>query len=174
MQWLFYAAVIGFGLYWAWRHRVQLMAAMRNLLAGLSSFWDSLFGRRKQMKESVADAAARKIVRPFAVFADPFAIDMTARLTAEQLVRYSFDALEAWARENGCARELDQTPHEFARIVGSHAAPLRQPAVQLANLYCEAVYAPGRMRLSSAQPLQELWQAMQANANEPVGQSSDV
>jgi len=70
--------------------------------------------------------------------------------------------MEAWARENGCPRDPEQTPHEFARNAGRREASLRQPAMRLAELYCEAAYAPGRLRISSALPLEELWQNLRA------------
>ena len=39
-------------------------------------------------------------------------------MTPEELVAYSFDALEVWAAERGMARLPDVTPLEFARSLG--------------------------------------------------------
>ena len=68
---------------------------------------------------------------------------MAKQLSADQLVRYLFAALEAWARENGCPREPKETPHEFARAVAGRERALLPGATCLADLYCEAAYAPG-------------------------------
>ena len=166
IQYLFYAAVLGFGLYYAWRHRTKLLAALQHLLAGLSDFWNSLFGRKPTKAKASEKGTETLPPRPFTAFDDPFASGKAAHLSAEQLVRYSFAALEAWARENTCERPPDQTPHEFARNIGSRYASLRQPTVHLANLYCEAAYAPGRLRLSTTQPLEELWQILRGAGQE--------
>jgi hypothetical protein len=160
LQYLFYAAVIGFGLYWAWRHYEKLQAAFAKLLAGLNTFWDSLFGRRRQAKIAESDALVKAIARPFAAYSDPFASGAADKLSPEQLVRYTFAALEAWARENATPREPDQTPHEFANDLGNREPLLRQSALTLANLFCEAAYAPGRLRSLHKQPLVELWRVM--------------
>ena len=71
----------------------------------------------------------------FADFADPFATGTASRYSAAQLVQYSFEALEAWAREHGCPRQPDQTAYEFAQHLAAHRQNLEQGARQLAALY---------------------------------------
>jgi hypothetical protein len=118
----------------------------------------------------VADAAAEAKngaprQRRFADFADPFASGVANQLSAGQLVRYLFAALEAWARENGCPREPEQTPHEFARAVARHERSLLSGATSLADLYCEAAYAPGQLRIDDMQPLKDLWRGLRAQTD---------
>ena len=54
-------------------------------------------------------------VKSFLDYSDPFASGLAGRMTMQELVRYSFEGLEAWARDNGCPRGEDETPLEFAR-----------------------------------------------------------
>jgi len=163
LQFLFYAVVVGLAVFWAWRRRAELLAAIRGLFSDLRSFWERLFhSRRRTAAVAVEGAAGPAPPRPFADFADPFATGMAARLSADELVQYTFQAMEAWARENGCPRDPEQTPHEFARRAGRRERSLRDLAIRLAELYCEAAYAPGRLRISSTQPLEELWQNLRA------------
>jgi hypothetical protein len=172
LQVLFYAVVIGLSIYWAWRRRAEILAALRGLLSDLRSFWERLLRRRSKTAQAAAEARVGPAPpRPFTDFADPFATGMAARLSADQLVQYTFEATEAWARENGCPRDLGQTPHEFARKVGRRDESLRQPALRLAELYCEAAYAPGRLHVSSTRPLEELWQTLRA---QPIASGQEI
>jgi hypothetical protein len=142
---------------------------VRDLLAGFRSFWDRLFGGRKLAEAAEAERGPPR-PRQLADFADPFATGMAGRLSSDQLVRYLFEAVEAWARENSCPREPEQTPHEFARSIGRRNPALGQLASCLADLYCEAAYAPGRLAITNLQPLQELWRELRSPpiaANEP-------
>jgi hypothetical protein len=84
------------------------------------------------------------------------------------LVQYTFEALEAWARDNGQPRPPEQTPHEFARSVGSSLSSLADDARHLADLYCQVAYAPGSLPAASATRLSHLWQEMRAAVNRPV------
>jgi hypothetical protein len=172
LQLLFYAVVVVLGIYWAWRRRKELVAALRGLLSNLRSFWGRLWrGRGKTALATAETSGGPTPLRPFAAFADPFVSGTAARLSADQLVQYTFEALEAWARENGCPRNPEQTPHEFARKAGRREESLRQPAICLAELYCEAAYAPGRLQIASTQPLKELWQNLRA---QPVASSEEI
>ena len=69
------------------------------------------------MDEATATVTPR---RRFADFSDPFAAGQAAGWPPEELVRYSFAALEAWAAEHGHPRQAEQTPHEFARSIASN------------------------------------------------------
>jgi hypothetical protein len=168
VQIVFYIIVAGLAAFWAWRHRAAIVAAFRDVVAGIRSLWERLFGR----KGTATDAAAkgehkRPKPRRFADFADPFATGMAAQLTSDQLVRYLFQALEAWAAEEGCPRASEQTPHEFAGSVARSKRSLRHLAAGLADLYCEAAYAPGRLSISNMEPLQDLWRALHARPAAP-------
>ena len=75
-------------------------------------------------------------------------------------MRYSFEAFEAWAHDQGFPRETDQTAYEFARQVGGKVNDIAKPARTLAELYSRAAYAPGTLPKASAEQLQELWEVM--------------
>ena len=99
----------------------------------------------------------RVSLRQFADFTDPFASGMAATWPPEELVRYTFAALEAWARDHGCPRQPEQTPHEFARCLASNLSPLADEARRLADLYCQVAYAPGTLPAASIVGLPQLW-----------------
>jgi hypothetical protein len=78
------------------------------------------------------------------------------------LVDYSFQALEAWGREHGCARDSEQTPHEYAGRLFAQQALVGREAATLAELYGFAAYSVEGDSLSreSLDRLRELWRVM--------------
>ena len=96
---------------------------------------------------------------------DPFATGTAASYTPQQLVAYAFEAVEAWAREHGCERGAEQTPHEFASHVAARAALVGAEARTLADLYCAEAYSKESLSRTSVQGLARLWQVLRANAS---------
>jgi len=172
IYYLAFAALVG---YLVWRYRRAVWAALRDFLEALRSFWEHLFGVRHETSETPASAAepARPLPR-FADFPDPFASGAARRMKPDELIVYSFQALEAWAREQGCGRLPDQTPHELAeQIAAAHPAPGAE-AAGLANQYCCVAYAPALAVRPDLAQLQRLWRVLQEaqRAPEPVAASS--
>ena len=87
-------------------------------------------------------------------------------MTTEELVRYSFEALQAWAFEFGLPRQTQQTPIEFARMVGQSFPEISSDALQVARLYSMIAYAGSRSTPDSAEILERLWRAVLVVAND--------
>jgi hypothetical protein len=158
---LFYLALAVLILYGLWRYWPTVLAAIRDFFQGLAEFWRSLFGgKRETTAETAAELAAAAPTLPrFVDFVDPFLSGRAGRYTPAQLVTYTFQAMEAWAREHGCPRQPEETPHEFARNVGQHSEPLADNAPRLAELYCQIAYASGRLPASTMEQLRHVWQS---------------
>jgi hypothetical protein len=167
LKWLFYVVLIALGVYALWRARAEVGGAFRQLLAAWREFWAWLFGRPSAAGQTAAAAEAQRPASPsrrLADFVDPFAAGTTDRFSPDELVRYSFEALEAWGRESGSPRQPDQTAHEFAQRVGDLAEPLARDARMLADLYCRVAYAPGTLPRTSLRPLQAFWRNLRIEA----------
>jgi hypothetical protein len=163
LKWLFYLALIVAVAYGAWKSRAALAQAWRDFLEFLRTFWENLFGaKRGPMKAGPGETAseAKAAPRPFAEFADPFAAGWAERWPPDELVRYTFAALEAWAREHGCPRGPEQTPHEFADNVGDRSNRLKSHCRKMADLYSRAAYASGTLPATSTASLREFWQQL--------------
>ena len=92
-------------------------------------------------------------------FQDPFATGTVDRFSPQQLVHYSFEALQAWAYERGCTHSDEQTPLEFATQVASTSKQIGKPAKTLASLYNQAAYAPGSLSHEAVEHVRLLWKA---------------
>jgi hypothetical protein len=131
----------------------KLLDALRNLFSGLFGGW----GGAADEKE---EAAEERVVppRPFASFSNPFT-DGTARgRSPRELVRYTFAAFEAWARDRGLGRAADETPLEFARRVGDEVPELEDDARHLANLFAQAAYSAEELPVAASSGLRQTWE----------------
>lgn len=134
----------------------------RQLLEALQRLWQSLFGWWPTATLRTGPEAPEEMrppPAPFRVFTNPFAAG-AERWTPEQLVRYSFEALEAWANERGLGRQVNETPMEFGRRVCAEAVDLEAMPEQLTGLYARAAYAPGRLPREAVQVVREFWQRL--------------
>jgi hypothetical protein len=165
IKWAIYALFALAVLYSLWRYWPEVVAAIRGILRELRDWWQTLWGGKRAAR-GAADAVLEIAIppSPFASYADPFATGTAARYSPEELVRYSFEAFEAWSREHGCDREPDQTPHELARDVAKLNSFIAADARHLAELYARAAYARGELPSNTHEQLQALWAKMSSNA----------
>jgi len=161
LKWLYNLIFIAIAGYLIWRNRERVLEALRNFWDAIREFWDRWFGvRRAEPAGEEAAALAVAPPRPFADFPAPFAPGDALRWPPRDLVAYSFQALEAWGREHGCARGQEQTPHEFAGSLAACEALVGREAGHLADLYCCAAYSSGGLPRARVGRLQQLWQVM--------------
>jgi hypothetical protein len=160
LKWAFYAAFAFAVCYFVWRYWADILAAFRD-------FWAGLWGRKKNVPGGGDESVVIQVPpAPFNTFADPFATGVAGRYPLEELVRYSFEAFEAWSREHGCERKADQTPHELARDVAMLNAPMAADARNLAELYSRAAFAQGELPDTAREQLAHAWQTMRGLTRE--------
>jgi hypothetical protein len=143
----------------------------KNLLASIDDWLKGLFGRREKAASERVVASAAQPVRshvPFAAFSNPFLDGTGAGRSPEELVRYSFEAFEAWARDRDLARLDHETPLEFAARVGDEFAWLRPDSRKLALLVARMVYATGNLPTDSRETLDAFWDRITSGADETV------
>ncbi len=158
-KWLVYAILIAIALYVAWRNRVAVM----NFLQNLWNEFLSLFGRKPveaaAEEEESAEPAVPRV--PFASFRNPFATGAFRKHSPAELVRYSFEALQAWAFEHGVGRSPDQTPIEFGQQLRLQKVPCGAEANELGQLYAQVAYAGYRPDDQALPVLERLWRKLQ-------------
>jgi hypothetical protein len=169
LKWLFYAGLLIAGLVFAWIYREELLAAWQKLLAELRELWERWFGKQPATADAAETAASEvRPPRPFNDFADPFLTGEAARMPWPRLVRYSFEALEAWAREQDTPRPSGQTAHEFAQSITLAEPEMGKSVQSLAAWYSQLAYAPHVPARSSPEALRELWHQMAARRTPPL------
>jgi hypothetical protein len=162
--WILLVVVLAVAVWW---YRSAIGAAVRGLLEAIAAFWERLFGgaAKEAQKANAAPAAAGHRLRTFAEFADPFANGQAEMVSTEELIRYSFEAFEAWSGERGFRRRPQQTAHEFADVVGQRLPAMERDVRHLAELVSWAAFSGAPVPRSGVKPLARLWQRMQTPAD---------
>jgi hypothetical protein len=143
----------------------------KNLLDSLRAWWESLFGwgkREERELEAELDEEVALPPVPFSAFHNPFADGSAASRSVEDLLRYSFDALQALARERGYGRHDNETPLEFSERLGEEVPTLEPDLRRLATLYSLAAYARNRLPANARDHLREFWDHLDAHVEAPM------
>jgi hypothetical protein len=146
--------------------RRQVIAFLREIAEIWRGLWQMFFPSRvKPAKEA---APAVQPYRPFAAFSNPFADGRAARSSVDELVKYTFSALEAWAYERGAARRAEETPLEFTARVSAAFPPLGGDAGRVGGWLARSLYARQAPPKEAVATLRSLWTAMQSAAVRPA------
>jgi hypothetical protein len=144
----------------------------KRLQAAWRSFWANLFrGTPPQQASPVGEEATPpKKPRgvPFRAFSNPFDTGEAERMTLRNLVRYSFEALEAWARDHELGRREDETALEFVRRLNEEIPSLESASGELARLHSLAEYGQERLPDSTLETMRGFWERLQRVAEAPL------
>jgi hypothetical protein len=176
IKWIVFVVVAMIVAFLAFRHGLRFLANFsdwaKRWLDAINNFWNNLFARRA--KDDDADAgdgeeADRKAAgRRFASFGNPFDDGRAGRMPAKELVRFTFAALQAWARERGLERQVGDTPLEFAARLGQEFPGFDADLRRFAALYARAVYDFTPLPGVTAEAVQRFWQRLEQAAEQPL------
>ena len=156
-------------IYGVFRYGRGLLQALRDLIAALLA---GLFiaAPSKPKKDEAAEAEKGPPPRPFSSFVNPFDAGLDHQFSPNDLVIYSFEALEAWAYEHELARSPHETPAEFVQRLGQVRADLNREATRLVGFFVTIVYGQRDFKAEVLPALRQFWQALQAaSGSRPVG-----
>ncbi|HZT79799.1 MAG TPA: DUF4129 domain-containing protein [Gemmataceae bacterium] len=167
------AAVVFFLLRSGLRWLANFTDWAKNLLAALRAFWERLFGggRRREAVGAEADEVnepGQPPRRPFSSYVNPFLDGRAEGMSPDEVVRYTFAALEAWAWEQGTGQHAHETPLEFAERLGREVPGLEAEARRLASLYARAAYARGSLSANCLPSVRQFWERLAAVAEQPL------
>jgi Domain of unknown function (DUF4129) len=157
-KWIVYGAIAIFALILAIRHWPQIRNALAQLWAELLKLigWE-----RERRQTSAAETKISPLAEvPFSAYENPFFSGAAGRMSPAQLVRYTFEALEAWSREQAVARRPEQTPLEFAQELARREPALAKDVTSAAELYVRVAYARRNPSRESVDGLERLWRRM--------------
>ncbi len=164
VKWILYGLLAAVVIYVVFRHWARFIEMLLNLWNELLS----LFGFGSRPEIAGGSAAAERSAEPpppFASFNDPFLDGTARRMALAQLVRYTFEALEAWSREQGLPRPPEQTPLEFAAELGRQIPKASKDISETAQIYVQVAYARGNPSRDSLDVLERMWRRMNVMAN---------
>jgi len=136
----------------------------RRLVEAIRRFWEGLFGggRHGKVADQDMDELSEPTRAPFRTFANPFDSGRATRMTPADLVRYSFEALEAWAGERQSGRHAEESPIEFTDRLADDVPVLEKEAKQVGVLYARVLYARGELPPDWSDTLKKFWERLDA------------
>jgi hypothetical protein len=166
-KWLVYGALAVVAFIMVNRHWSRIREFLGQLWAELLNLL-GLRREREQVASTERGASLAIEVRPFAAYENPFFSGAAQRMSPAQLVRYTFEALEAWAREQVVPRPPEQTPLEFAEELGRRVPALAKDVTSTAELYVRVAYARKNPSRAAVEVLERLWRRMGMGAGAGV------
>ncbi len=129
----------------------------------LAEWWNRLWDRESRLdaevsSQTTADAPASP-VRPFASFRNPIGKENDPR----KVIVITFQAFEAWTREQGWQRGHEETPSEFMRRIAASIPQVATPATEIVNAYNRIVYGRGKATRADMTAADQVWRAMRAS-----------
>lgn len=147
---------------WVFRHRQTLLAMLRSIIAAIREFLRKLLDLVPARKP--ARSSAPEFVRPrhssFSEYKNPFFATGEQAWPPEQIMIYTYEAVQAWAREQGTTVRPELTAREFCRDLSGQHPDLASHFNHLARLYAYAAYGKRLPPGSDLEPIKELWRRM--------------
>jgi hypothetical protein len=175
LKWIVFGIVALLVVFFLLRSGLRFLANFtdwaRRLLDALREWWQGLFGGAKTQARSEQEPDQERPGaphRPFAEFRNPFLDGRADQLSPNDLTRYSFDALQAWAWQRDLARRKQETPLEFAARLVDEVPALDAHAQRMAALYARVAYARARLGTGSLEVLRNFWDRLEAVEERPL------
>jgi len=155
--------------WWLFRRRLLLLEIARSLVAAIVDFFRRLLDLVPARKPAKArePAPLRPKLRPLADYANPFFAGQEHMRPPVEIIIYTYEFLQAWAKEQGIESHPEHTAREFCQEMSAHSPGLAPAFRQLSFLYGHAAYGVRLPAEFDLEPLKELWRQLtweQANA----------
>ncbi len=155
---------------WIIRRRHLLLEMLRSIIAALAQFFRKLFDltpSRKPAKKIEPGPAPAKF-STFAEYKNPFFAGKDYAWPPEQIIIYSYEAVQVWARELGIAARPEETAREYCVRLSEERPELDTQLNQLAYLYAHAAYGTKLPPNSDLEPIRELWRQMTTSTTQTI------
>ena len=157
---LFWLAAAG-GLIWLLvRYRAIIFAAWQRAWAALRNFIAELLGLFRPASQTPQPASCAAGVPPFKMFKNPFLTGGDRIWSPEELIIYSYDALQSWVMEPEAGHGSPLTPREFCRQLGGEIPEAADALEHLARVYGQVAYGGSVPDSYDPEHLRLLWDHM--------------
>ena len=161
---LILAAAIVIG-WWLVRRRHLVLQLIQSAIAALINFCRTLFSFPITRRHAKTDGRNRAgVKRPaFTRFENPFVTGRDRSWTPEEVILYSYEALRAWAKEQGVEPRPQQTAREFCVELGGRFPEVNSELARLAYLHGHAAFGVGLPPNSDLALVRQLWRYLTAS-----------
>jgi hypothetical protein len=155
---------------WIIRRRYMLLEMIRSMIAAIREFFAKLLyltpSRKPAKKIEVVPVRAK--FNSFADYKNPFFAAKDHIWPPEQIIIYSYEAVQVWAKGQGIAARPEETAREFCGRLGEQRLQFNSQLTQLARLYAHAAYGTKLPPDSDLEPIKELWRQLTVATTQTV------
>ena len=153
---LFYGVVLC-GLAWlGYRYRVMIVTLLRDLGMAVRRLIADLMSWFHPRPIAQGAVMARAPLAPFKTFKNPFSTGENRTWPPEQLIAYTYAAVQSWALAEDSPRS-PRTPREFCRQLAAEIPDATVPLEHLAFLYGHVAYGGSVPAVYHPEHLHLLW-----------------
>lgn len=149
-------------LTWVFRRRHMLMEMLRSIIKAIrdlmSRFLDGAPVRKSPRPEEPAFGRPR--YGSFGEYKNPFFAAKDHIMAPEQIILYTYEAVQVWAKEQGLPARPQETAREYAARLRERFPALDRHIAELARFYAHAAYGTSLPPNSELEPVRELWREM--------------
>jgi hypothetical protein len=155
---------------WIIRRRLMLLEMARSIIAALAQFFRTLFDLTPSRgpAKKTEPAPARAKFSSFAEYKNPFFAAKDYAWPPEQIILYSYEAVQVWAREQGIAARPEETAREFCGRLGEQRPELDSQLDPLARLFAHAAYGTKLPPDCDLEPIRELWRRLNTSVTQTI------
>jgi hypothetical protein len=158
---------------WIWKHRYMLREMFWSMIAAIAKFFRNLleFAPSRQPAKTEPAGPTRRKSTSFAEYKNPFFSTKEYVRPPSEIILYSYEAFQVWAKEQGTVARPEETAREFCVRAGEQNTELEPQLGELARLYAYAAYGGQLPPNSDLEPIRELWRLLPtiAKPSQPVG-----
>jgi hypothetical protein len=167
LKWLLWLGGAALIAWWIFRRREMLLQMWREFWAALAQFFRNLFGFRLTLPGT---RRQRYLAKPklFAEYQNPFLSGQETTLTPQQLILYSYEALQCWAVEQEITGSPEQTAREFCRQLSGSFSEIAPELNHLAFVHGHASYGTSIPNRYRPELPKQLWDYMSAARLQPA------
>jgi len=149
------------GLIWPLlRYRVVILTALQRAWVAFRNFIAELLGFFRPAAKTPQPMPRTVGVPPFKMFKNPFLTGGDRIWPREELIIYSYDALQSWVMEQEAKQGSPQTPREFCRQLGEEMPEAANALEHLALVYGHVAYGGSVPKNYHPEHLRLLWDYM--------------
>jgi hypothetical protein len=162
-KFLFLLALAVMAGWWVFCKRDLIVQITRSILGAITQFFRALFSFGRSGDKSISAKPVQPPGgQPFASYQNPFLTGKDASWTHAELVLYSFEALRAWAHQQGQEQRPEQTAREFCGELGNRFPEMIGELNELSLLYGHAAYGMSLPVGYNLEPVKKLWRLLSA------------
>lgn len=149
--------------WWLFRRRHVILQIIHSVWQALTRFFSDLLGLgsgREPERPAKPPGKSAPTLHPFAAYRNPFVSGRDRVWPPEQLIAYSFEAVQAWAKEQGFEIRPDRTPREYCLDLSERFPEIAGGLEAVAFLYVHAAYGRALPVDPDWEPVRQVWRRL--------------